>query len=374
MRTTKLRLTRVKVNGERYWQVTYQGVDGKRKRPTFKKRADAQRCFDEIQRFGTAARAAASPTEILRPFGKTLAEAASFYAEHLKSITASRSVAEAASEFQTAAKADGASHRYLLDLKSRLGRFAEDFGSRPIAEIQAREIDEWLRGLRKKTGEKLSPVSRNSFRRRIATLFKFSKTQGWCAGVPETTRVKEVSGEVGILTPDELSGLLKVAADDTLPYWCIGAFAGLRASEIARLDWSDLSMGRRSIRIRPKVSKTASRRIVDIQPNLLKWLAPYRDCTGKVAPKNLRKKLDADRARTGLLAEWPGNALRHSYASYHLAQFNNAAALALQLGHTSQSLIFRHYREVVTPEDAQCFWAIEPKGRPENVIAMEGIA
>jgi integrase len=373
MRTTKLRLTRVKVNGERYWQVIYQGVDGKRKRPTFKKRADAQRCFDEIQRFGTAARAAASPTEILKPFGKTLAEAASFYATYLKSITASRTVREAISEFQAAAKADGASHRYLLDLKSRLGRFASEFGGRSIAEIQAREIDHWLRGLTKKTGEKLSPVSRNSFRRRIATLFKFSKTQGWCAGVPETTRVKEVSGEVGILTPDELAGLLKVAADDTLPYWCIGAFGGLRACEIERLNWSDVSLERRSIAIRAKVSKTASRRIVDILPVLLKWLTPYRDCTGKVAPRGLRKKLDADRARAGL-RRWSNNALRHSYASYHLAKFENAGALALQMGHTSQSLIFRHYREVVTPEDAQCFWAIEPKGRPENVIAMEGIA
>ena len=313
LRTTKLRLTRVTVNGERYWQVIHPGADGSRKRATFKKRGDAQTYYNETQKFGTTAAApkigralradAAKSSAMLEPFGKTLAEAASFYVDHLTAITASRSVLDAANEFQEAVRADGASPRYLLDKKSRLGRFAKDFGSRSIAEIKTKEIDEWLRGLRKKTGEKLNPVSRNSFRRRLATLFKFSKTQGWCSSVPETTRVKEVSGEVGILTPSELAGLLKVAAHDTLPYWCIGAFSGLRACEIARLDWSDVNMERRSITIRAKVSKTASRRIVDIQPNLLKWLAPYRNCTGKVAPRGLRKKLKGDRERAGLRTE-----------------------------------------------------------------------
>ena len=35
-------------------------------------------------------------------------------------------------------------------------------------------------------------------------------------------------------------------------------------------------------------------------------------------------------------------ALRHSFASHHLAKFTDAARLALELGHTNQELLFRH--------------------------------
>jgi integrase len=34
------------------------------------------------------------------------------------------------------------------------------------------------------------------------------------------------------------------------------------------------------------------------------------------------------------LAKWPLNGFRHSYASYHLAHFKDAARLALEMGHT----------------------------------------
>jgi hypothetical protein len=56
-----------------------------------------------------------------------------------------------------------------------------------------------------------------------------------------------------------------------------------------------------------------------------------------------------------------GNAPRHSFASYYLARFDNAAKLASQLGHVGQGLIFRHHREVVTRADANRCWNILPE-------------
>jgi integrase len=271
-------------------------------------------------------------------------------------------------EFQSACKADGKSVRYLRDLKYRLGRFAEDFSSRHVAEITTADIDEWLRQLN------LGPVSRNTFRRRLVTLFKFAKTRGWCRTIPaaETARVREVSEEVGILTPSELSGLLKVSSVDTIPYWTIGAFAGLRAAEIERLEWADVNLDRHWIKVRAKHAKSASRRLVDIQPSLLKWLRPYQDRTGKVVPENLRVKLLEDRKRAteagSLTRKWPSNALRHSFASYYLARFDNAGKLALQLGHVGQDLIFRHYRELVTRVDAKRYWNIVPEIKSAKVV------
>ncbi len=55
---------------------------------------------------------------------------------------------------------------------------------------------------------------------------------------------------------------------------------------------------------------------------------------------NARKKLEAVRKVAKLFGEsWSDNGLRHSFASYHLASFNSAAALALEMGHTGTDMI-----------------------------------
>jgi hypothetical protein len=91
---------------------------------------------------------------------------------------------------------------------------------------------------------------------------------------------------------------------------------------------------------------------VTIQPNLREWLTPLRKHTGKVAPDEFRKAFDQARIAAGIEV-WPDNALRHSFASYHLAHHKNAAALALEMRLTDSGLIFAHYRELVKPKDAE---------------------
>lgn len=384
MRQTRLKLTSVRISGKRFWQVVSPKLGGGRQRRTFKDRQEAQTYFDlaktQLQNFGTAAMSisdalraeAVRCAQLLEPFGKSIGDATHFYLDHLQEIARSQTVSHAVVELQAACKADGKSVRYLRDLKYRLGRFAKDFSERHIATVTTAELDTWLRQLN------LGPVSRNTFRRRLVTLFKFAKTRGWCRTIPaaESTRVREVSDEVGILTPAELRGLLDVASEDTIPYWTIGAFAGLRAAEIERLEWSDVN--HRHIRVRAKHAKTAARRLVDVQPNLAKWLAPYRGRTGRIVPDNLRVKLLEDRkraAKAGTLTRWPSNALRHSFASYHLAKFNDSAKLALQLGHVGQDIIFRHYREVVTPSDARHFWSVAPnEDKRAKIISLPKVA
>lgn len=94
-----------------------------------------------------------------------------------------------------------------------------------------------------------------------------------------------------------------------------------------------------------------------IEPSLAAWLR--KSPSGAVRPINCRTKLLLVRERA-MLKRWPANCLRHSYASYHLAKFEDASALALQMGHTTTAMIFEHYREVVTPEAAEEYWNIRP--------------
>jgi hypothetical protein len=58
--------------------------------------------------------------------------------------------------------------------------------------------------------------------------------------------------------------------------------------------------------------------------------------------------------------EWPHNVLRHSFISYRIAKIKNANEVALEAGN-SPDIIFRHYRELATEEQADAWFAIVPK-------------
>jgi integrase len=72
---------------------------------------------------------------------------------------------------------------------------------------------------------------------------------------------------------------------------------------------------------------------------------------------NQRRRHDEDES----LVPWPHDALRHSFASYHLAKFQNAPALALELGHQSNALIFSNYRRRVTEAEAAEYFNLVPQ-------------
>jgi hypothetical protein len=103
--------------------------------------------------------------------------------------------------------------------------------------------------------------------------------------------------------------------------------------------------------------------------NLCQWLEPYRTHHGPLWPPDCYRKLVTDRQKAGLKT-WPSNACRHSYASYHLAHFKDAPALSLELGHVTPQLVFAHYREVVTPSEAEKFWQIVPSGSGAVISAV----
>lgn len=107
------------------------------------------------------------------------------------------------------------------------------------------------------------------------------------------------------------------------------------------------------------------RQLVTVQSNLKAWLTPLAQRAGPVTPPNPREKLEAAWKRAGIKM-WPQNGLRHGYAPYHLGKYQDAAALALQIGHTTTAILFMHYRELVTPEAAKAYWRVERnKSTPE---------
>ncbi len=379
MRTVRFRVRRYADSNRPHLKFVVNGrEDGKRTRRFFVTKAEAetyaqQKCI-ELENGGRAAaefperlRAMAEEcVALLAPHNCTIADATKHLLAHIAATKKSCTAAELAGKLIAAKRADGASQRYLSDLKSRLTRFGDDFNGQVVASITTARLNEWLRGLN------LSPVSRNNYRRVLAVAFSFAVNEGYA---PEnvalkTAEAKVVDSSPGILTIGQLTRLLESASPDVTPYIAIGAFAGLRRAELERLDWSDLDFDSDLIEVTAQNSKTARRRHVKMQPNLRAWLLPLRKHNGMVVSDEFRKHFGDARAAAGI-TEWPDNALRHSFASYHLAHFKNSAALALEMGHTNSDMIFRHYRELVKPREAERFWSIRPAAT-DKIVAMQG--
>jgi integrase len=330
------------------------------------KNAELKRNGIEHAEFPSAVRVMAqNAVEQLKPFGKTITDAVQHYVAHLKASEKSCTAVQLVEKLVEAKEADGASQRHVDDLRSRLNIFAEKFNGQPVATITSAEIDDWLRSLKRLKDGKLvlvSAVTRNHYRRLIVLALNFAVQRGYATdnSAEKTAKAKEDSGDIGILKVTEAARLLEGAAPDVVPYIAIGLFAGLRRAELERLDWSEIDFDSGLIEVTAKNAKTARRRHVTMQPNLREWLLPLRKIKGNVTPQeNFRQLFDQARIAAGIV-DWPDNGLRHSFASYHLAHFKDAKALALEMGHTNENMIFTNYRQLVKPKDAERYWNITP--------------
>jgi integrase len=256
-------------------------------------------------------------------------------------------------EFLKAKAEDNLSIGYRLQLSGSIKRFSVAFPG-DILTIKSGDIDRWLRSLNH------PPVTRNSLHRCVKVFFSFAKSRSYLPQSEPTAPelvpiVKEVQTKTEIFQPSEMVKLVGAASSEELGPLAIGAFAGLRMAEIHRLEWKAVDLDRRIITLRADQAKTASRRIVPISDNLAAWIE-HLPREGKVV-KNTGLDLTKLTDRLGM--KWPRNALRHSYISYRLAIVKDAAKVALEAGN-SPDIIFKHYRELVTEQEANEWFSIMP--------------
>ena len=289
--------------------------------------------------------------------GRTLREAVDSFLSRLDVEERSTTLAALAQEAVNSKRDSGLSVAYIPTFESRLRIFCRGQEHRIVSEFTTPIIDEWL------STDIPHPTTRNNYRSDLRTMFAFALTRRYVTHNPVVgvAKAKESDAEVEALTVEEVRRLLHAADGLVLPEAAINAFAGIRPGEIGRLAWENVDFEHREIDVKAGKSKTGQRRIVRMSDNLLAWLAPFRDRTGPIVPHDTRTRYENTRERAGL-TRWPHDCLRHSYASHHLAMHEDAAALALQLGHTTTELIFRHYRRVVSKREAEAYWKLYPEG------------
>ena len=288
--------------------------------------------------------------------GESVLSAAKEHATRRRHVI-EKKVSDVVAEFISAKEQDGLSVRYLQTLRSHLNRFAATFQTQ-MGSVTARLIVDWL------NAQGVGSRARNNLRLSIITLFHWARAHGYLPkGQPteadDVAKAKDRGGKIEIFTPKQMASIMKNASADHALYFALGAFAGLRRAEIERLEWEDFNFERGHITVAAHKAKTATRRLVPIQPNLMQWLVPYRRRRGRL----FKTRRDTDAAivcvkEQGI--EWPDNGLRHSYASYRLAAVPDAARVALEMGNSPQKLM-TNYRELADEHDAKAWFAIAPK-------------
>lgn len=381
---------------DRAWAVSYRRTDAKGRqvpaRAFFRSKAEAdawcyQKRAEQVSLGNLASglnddikREALACVARLTPYGKTLTDAVAYYLRDLEMQGASKTVAQAVSDLQAEAASRELSDRHRRTIDSVLGRFAQAFGAELVANIRAEKVQAWLSSCRAKDGKPLSAVSFNTYRRYLALLFSFCVRRKWARENPaaDFAARKVRTKTPRLLSPGDLRLILAAAGDELRPALVLQAFCGLRVSEAAQAEWDDL-LPSGNLQVGSDTAKTGRRRLAPIPRAALAYLVSVRKRAGAVCEMGegadrvdaLQKALTALRDRVPQV-RWGKNALRASALSYRLAETQDAARTALEMGNSPQVLL-RDYRELATPEQARDWFAIDPAQPQGAVLRMPGV-
>jgi len=369
-----MKITKTVHHGKIRWRVNDpHGTGGKRQRKFFEtkeaaerftrqKTADSQAYGIHFVTIPPSERATLGyQLERLRKLGWNLPAAVNFIERHGKAPP-SILLGVAATEFLAAKKAAGLRPRYLRTLKASINRFLINRREKIISEISAAEILEYI----SRNGWAASTM--RSYLVDVRTLFAFAVKRKYLPENPALAVDLPRSDEKppGILTPAQVKNLLETCLNvepDILPVLILSVFGGVRRAEAEKIEWAEI--GEEFIEIKAEKAKTRRRRLIPISAQLRAWLDCSREVGGKLPAVNYADKFKRTLEKAKLRADWPQNALRHSFASYHFTKYRNENDTAALMGNSPQ-MIFAHYRELVRPAEAEIFFYIMP---PPDALA-----
>lgn len=265
------------------------------------------------------------------------------------------------------------------DLRNRLKRFAADYGTHGMNEITMDDLGDWLVNLRNlrvaKRPPLIGPRTRNHYRGTLSQLFAHGAKEGrgWCERNPlediENELVPECEPEA--YAPDEVAKLMQTALDEmphVLPALTLGMFSGLRVSEALEIELSKVPLTPGEFR---NPSSKTGPRMSPVLESTAAWLAAQPRRKGKAwleGERNWGYAMNELCQRAGV--EQIDNGARHSFISYRTAAIRDVAQVADECGN-SPATIRKHYRKIVTSEEAAKFFAILPEGEAGNVTKIE---
>ncbi len=261
---------------------------------------------------------------------------------------------------------EGMSYHHVRTVQKHIQVFIKCFGETPLDSITPEEV---LKSMPKTWG----PTTKSNYLRAIKTFATWSRDNDYLPYDRRTfaeriRKPKETPAEPEFFSPEEMRRLLTVGGmlvggreEWLLALLVLGGFVGMRVSEITRIKWTDIDLSHSAVRLTTKITKTSCRRIALIPPNGVAWLNHIKHKDGFVVPQHLISNLNR---HIGHLADeagvaWKGNALRHSYVTYAMAQERDAWKVSEQVGN-SPRVLQAHYKGLVLLPDAVEWFGITP--------------
>ena len=266
------------------------------------------------------------------------------------------SVAQAATLWARSVDAQSKSHRDKVTATQVA--LMRQFRGR-LDEVMPLDVDRWLRELGR------TETSKAMWFRYARMFFRWAYRMRFIERSPlDGLKSPRATPGRNILTPEQMREFLDAPmGDDVRALVLLGGFAGLRTVEVGRMLWEDIDTKTKQIHVRAEVSKQHDgmlERIVDLTEPLMKRRKFFEKKKGKIVRGSLEALHERRRkVALGLGWEgWPDNALRHSFATYHLGRCGNAGMTAYQLGHTSTAMVLRVYAVPAKRADWRAWWRV----------------
>lgn len=316
---------------------------------------------------------------------------------------AARSVtfSQACDDFR-ASKEKMLTSKYLWNFENYPKRFPA-IANKLMAEISGADLEKLLGGL--------SPQARRTAEAHLSSLWSFSIRRKWAVVNPfeEFDPVAIPRPKIHILSAPEIRALfdstIRLHAD-LVPLVVVQAFAGVRPAESEKLTWENIDFEDGILSIPDEVAKTRIGRHIEMHKTLVDWLnwhistggsnkgkilpdMPKRTKSnprkGKFAPaadpeeysaQVLRQRVRKIREDAGL-NPWPQDGLRHTFASASLASgWRDIGSLCMELGHSSQKMLHRHYARSMRRKDGEAVFQVGPPAllKKSKVVSIHAAA
>ena len=338
--------------------------------------------------------------------GVTMVDVAKFWRLH-HPLSDKKKVAQLVADFLGEISGSLGEERHWSDLKSRLGKFVvAGYGDRYPETITRDSIFEYLRNVTNKDGAKAEPRTRRNHKTAICNFFNWLLEKRLieanpAGGIKKRMLAKEVPKEIVYLRLDYVQRYLRAAeryAPDLVAHEVIQLISGVRADdEMANFRAEFVLPRTKEVVIPAAIAKTGSREVIDnVEPSFWSWWSVYGPESGLLRPRNYGPKWARLRVLTSIndqaeadklarlpiktllalpmakkaLAEWPWNARRRSFCTYHVALYQSADKTALILRHRGEaSTLHKSYRGLgATQEDGREYFAILPKKVDQPIL------
>ncbi len=252
---------------------------------------------------------------------------------------------------------------------SRWKHVAPTFDKMKPGEVNAGNLRRFIEA---KLAEGLNPATIAHFIHLISSLFTDLREQGLCEVNPVTTLTRatrklyantyDVTSTPFLARQEDIERLFKALASPYAEIFAVGSMAGLRCAEIYGLDWGDVDMEARTMRIHQQVqrgqlvncTKSGKARLVPISTSLAPVLAEWKLRTGGqglvfkglltpyIVAATVHERLRAALKACNLPEMTLYECTRHTFASQWVMRGGTMEMLGKILGHSSTAMS-RHY-------------------------------